>query len=468
MITIPGTLTRRGRGIARGLLVLAAVLLLPLAAVLQTPQQTAAQSTEQDTLWAGHYAGRKIWVCADPSSPAALTSCFNSGIDTQGVYTKAMATDGVNVYYAGINGGLSCPIADRGANCTHIMAGGWGDSDVLSLAAADGQIWMGQENGIIYRCPANLPYAQQTTMPAQCVQLDDAWLPVQSLLLANGRLYAGLHFYTHDAYHDKQDHGSLWSCDPQKADSCNQLDNYGKTVALSLAAGGGYLWAGLENGIIWRCDLNTADKCETWEYAGKDGSVTDLSYDGQGTLYAATNEKHGVIWSCPTASANGCSNVFSNVRGYAVAAGAGSVFSSSDDGLYFGTSKFTGADAASASMLLYLPAGGPVEVGAAKVTIDTARNVGRKLAQGCRAGKNPTGTVKVSWNTEYLNQTQYYTTTFKACDLTKQGVLNWSYGFLNDGDYRVTVTVGKYCGYARYTIKDAKDPKPVDVSVKRC
>ena len=61
-----------------------------------------------------------------------------------------MTTDGVNVYYAGNHGGLSCPIADLGANCTQIMAGPWPESatvSVTALAASTARSGSGNKTG---------------------------------------------------------------------------------------------------------------------------------------------------------------------------------------------------------------------------------------------------------------------------------------------------------------------------------
>ncbi|MFM9106876.1 MAG: hypothetical protein ACKOWF_09270, partial [Chloroflexota bacterium] len=209
---------RRMGTIARGLLVVAALALLPLAGLGpgQGPRPVAAQTTSQDSLWAAvirmtdstnttypSYYG----ACANPSSSAALAGCFSSLTSIGSFELVAMATDGVNVYYATYqNGGYSCPIAALGANCVRIMAGPWGSGSggVYSLAAYDGQIWIGQKNGQIYRCPANIPDASQSSAPADCVLLDQAGLAVQSLLLANGTLYAGL-------AGTKKSQGILWS-----------------------------------------------------------------------------------------------------------------------------------------------------------------------------------------------------------------------------------------------------------------
>jgi hypothetical protein len=464
------TRSRRGRcaPIARGVLVLAAVLLLPLAATLQAPQQTTAQTATQDSLWAvpaNANQQTEIAACADPSSPPSLSGCFGSAASTWlWPFNAAIATDGVNVYFASnSDGALSCPIADLGANCTRIMAGPWPNESshsVLSLAAADGQIWIGQTNGGIYRCPANLPYVEQDTAPSQCVLLDDAGArAVESLLLANGRLYAGLH----SAGFSKEKQGLLWSCPPDTVDACFILDSYGDTWASTLAAGGGYLWAGLENGIIWRCDLNAANACSTWEQAG--GAVNSISYDGdgQGTLYAAIHRTNGVIWSCPTADKNACSTMISNVNGVSVAAGAGGVFSSTYDGLQFGTSPFTASIMGSfvPSLLLYLPADGPAGVGGVTVKM-SAKSLSKQFEKRChKPGRTGRATITVTGPHDFAK-----TMKVGACALVKNGAMQHRVDLLDPGQYTVTAKAGKHTGEASFTIVQDRT-KPVNVKLTR-
>jgi hypothetical protein len=459
----------------RGLLVLAAVLLLPLAATLQTPRQTAAQ-VAQDSLWAvSNSSTTDLAVCASPSSPSSLSGCFSSATSSwPGSYNQAVATDGVNVYFVGeYDGGLSCPIADLGANCTRIMAGPWprqscpaSGCEPVALVAANGYLWIGQFNGKIYRCPSNLPYAKRDTAPSQCVLLDDAGVrPVYSMLLANGRLYAGLGAYGSE----QKKQGLLWSCSPDTVNACFTLDSYGDTRARSLVAGGGYLWAGLDNGIVWRCDLNAANACADWEKAGAE--VSSLSYDAQGTLYAAIesdSSKHpnGVIWSCTTAAANGCGNLISNVYGVSVAAGAGSVFSSaSPGGLHYGTSSFTATNVNTweSSPLLYLPADGPAGVGGAQVTM-RAGDVSQKLEKKCSpsgSGKAPKAIITVAGPNGFAK-----TMKVGVCDVVRSGVMKLRVDLLDPGDYIVTVETGKHTGEASFTIEQ-DTTRPVNVTLER-
>ncbi|MFM9108172.1 MAG: hypothetical protein ACKOWF_15900, partial [Chloroflexota bacterium] len=394
---------RRMGTIMRGLLVVAALALLPLAGLLpgQGPRRAEAQAAAQDSLWAGSIAG--YVACANPSSPSSLAGCFSSYLPfvSNGSF-PTVATDGVNVYFATEDtGGYSCPIADLGANCSRTFIGpfpGGGSVAVTAIAAADGQVWIGQSDGQIFRCSATIPFVQNPSqLPSGCTQLDDAGdRGVWSLLLANGRLYAGLGW----AERNQQKNGILWSCDPQAVNSCENLDLYGDTTANSLAAGGGYLWAGLDNGIIWRCDLNAVNACANWESAGY--PVKSISYDGEGTLYAAIQGKHnyggtGVIWSCPIAAANQCSSVLSNVNGASVAAGAGGVFSSTLTGLNFGTSAYTAAASSfDQAILLYVPAGGVSGVGGVSVNVLGGKwtdKLGKRCARG---GKGLKGSVQVT------------------------------------------------------------------------
>ena len=472
---MPRSRRRRLAPLARGVLLLAAALLLPLAAALQAPRETAAQAppATQDSLWSFSTSG-PVSVCTDPSSPAALSGCFaapastwESGGSSLG-YGQAVATDGTNVYaVSGSNGALSCPITGLGTNCSQVMAGPWPRRDnVLSLAVANGYLWIGQDNGYIYRCPANLPWAKQDEMPSQCMLLDDAGKrAVVSLLLANNTLYAGLGDANLGFWENNP--GYLWSCSPDTPNSCAVLDMDGDTWINSLAAGGGYLWAGLGNGILWRCDLNATNACANWDTAGN--RVESLSYAGPDTIYAAVGNignkgNRGVIWSCLTADANRCGALISNVSGLSVAAGAGNVFSSTESsGMYFGTSRFTAAsDAAASGTLIYLPAEGPAGVGSAQTNIRAKANaLGQKFRKRCNTpGKTARATITITG--------QDFTKTMKAeaCSLVKHGLLRHYVDLLDPGDYTVSVTAGKRSAEASFTIEQDKR-RPVNVKLTR-
>ena len=389
-------------------------LLLVTSGVTATQAATAAtaSATSTDSLWVG--SGNNVGVCQSPTSTAALADCFTApaGVWPQNTI-QATATDGVNVYFATDFGGLSCPVSGAGTNCTQIAAGPWGGgvdgTSVNALAASDGQLWIGQEDGQIYRCPADLPYSSGSSAPSQCVLLDDAGnRAVSSLILANGTLYAGLP----GAGVEAKKQGLLWTCDPQTANSCSTLDSPGNNFITTLAAGGGYLWAGLSNGILWRCDPTATNSCDNWDQAG--WTINSVSYDGQGTIYAAIDaykkRQNGVIWSCPTATENACDNVVSNlVVPGAVAAGPDNVFWSetqpssaapvvssgrkagsnaadNSPALSYGTSPFTAAASntwANADALLYLPAGGPTGTGATSVRIRSTPRAVKRLRDIC-------------------------------------------------------------------------------------
>ncbi|MGI9254787.1 MAG: carboxypeptidase-like regulatory domain-containing protein, partial [Thermomicrobiales bacterium] len=289
----------------------------------------------------------------------------------------------------------------------------------------------------------------------ECTLLDNAVdRAVASLLLANGKLYAGLEPFGTST--KKQ--GLIWECQANVENQCSTFYNTGNAWARSMVAGGGYLWAAMTTNYLWRCNPDSKS-CENWDWAGNwpDYYLWSISYDGADTVYAAvgiSGSRGGVIWSCPTASANSCGNVLSNVDGSSVAAGMGSVFSSTQSGLSFGTTPFAGAsselysDVNSAdSSLIYIPPGGPVGVGGVSVQVKSAGALGGKLAKRCKAGKNPKATVTVEGPNGVSK-----TVKAGACALAKGGAVKRTFNLLDPGDYTVTVTAGKRTAQANFTI----------------
>ena len=477
----------RGMPSRRGLRLLAVLLLLPLATTLalpvtgaaKAPRTGAAPATVTDSLWFPQSdTARLFGVCADPSSPAALASCFGTTISTDGADVLAMATDGVNVYFAGSGfGGLSCPIADLGASCTRIMAGGWGSGGgTLAIAAAGGQLWIGQANGQIYRCPADLPYVEQTTMPAACTLLDSAVTrPVDSLLIAGTTLYAGLG----GSGTSSKNTGILWSCPAYTANACTNLDTYGNAQANAMVAAGGALWVGLSNGILWRCDPVQPDSCAVWM---SKSNVTSVAYDGVGTVYAAAGDSE-TIWACPVGSttASTCPDATTwNTDGQinAVAAGAAGLFYSSVIGvqggsqyprLYFGTAGFTQTGAHAwdnsisdgTSLLLYIPAGGPAGVGGVRLQVN-AETFGQKLRARCaRAPQTPRATVTVEGPYGMSK-----TFGLRVCRLRDGTTVRKRLDLLDPGTYTVTIRAGTHVAERTFTIEQGRT-KNIGVTLRR-
>ena len=124
-----------------------------------------------------------------------------------------------------------------------------------------------------------------------CVQFDDAVnRKIYSLVLANGRLYAGLG-------RDGSKNGLIWNCDPTVANSCDDFNDPGKTDVNALAVGAD-LWAGLKNGIIWHCSLDEADSCLNWY--DTEEAVKSISFDAEdGTTFYAGIDSGG-IYTCST------------------------------------------------------------------------------------------------------------------------------------------------------------------------
>ena len=348
------------------------------------PGPTGAAAVPTDSLWAATInASASLNACASPASAQSLSSCFQAPLSYGSGSLTAVATDGVNVYFAGltVGFGLSCPVSGLGANCTKIAAGPWPSSknQVNALAAADGYLYIGQDNGLIYRCPVDQPFDAQNpgSVPSQCEQFENAGSrSVHSLLVANNTLYAGLSYYATGTEQKKK--GLLWSCPLTEANACTTLDSYGKTYANSLAAGDGYLWVGLNNGTLLRCDTQAANACRTWQSAGS--GVVSVSYDGNSTLYAAT--KSSGVLECPTTT-SGCSALIPSVRGGTVAAGAGSAFSSNGSASaplrYGATSSYSQAPLGywGYASLIYLPADGPIGVGGVTVAVKGLKRLKR-------------------------------------------------------------------------------------------
>ncbi len=436
----------RVRHLARVVLLVAALAaLLPAGASAASPARArdAGPAAVADSLWAVSLSA--IEACADPTSPASLAGCF--GDSTGSDSTSNIATDGVNVYARRDGGGAwSCPIAGAGSGCVPVSGGPWGLGASRYYAAADGYLWIAQGgDAAIYRCPSDLPWEDNdVNAPAACVRLDDVGTKgITSFLLANGRLYAG----TPD--------GVIWSCDPYAVNACTDLDDAGSADVISLAAGAGYLWAGLDSGIIWRCDPYVVNRCETWDTGGL--GIRSLSYDGAGTLYAAVGSSrrfasadNGAIWSCPVATRDACSPVVDNVMGMSVAAGAGSVFSSNETSqapLYFGATPFSGAnDTWSAAQLLYIPATGPVGLGAvhARVRFPEAA---KRLAARCADGVPHLARVRVTGPHGFR-----WKRTVDICQVRNPRMPELRLGLLDPGSYRVRIRTEKHAAEATVNV----------------
>ena len=330
-----------------------------LAAVVAVSRIGA--STQQDlpeSLWAVSTGGT-FSVCENPSSQASLDTCFSG----DGGSSSPMTTDGINVYrYVPGDGGsivnsiVICPISGLGDGCSDPTTFGGtlpvnnGPTDIpvsnvpLSMAASPDYIYLGYQvaqgsigtnpNNIMYRCPLD-------ANSGGCVQFNNSGdRPINSLLFANEMLYAGL------GQNSESGNGLIWKCDPITANSCEDLDDPGKTDVSTLAVGAsapGYLWAGLNpgsenpnpNGIIWRCPLDEANSCVNW-YEITDEVVQSISFDAEDgtTFYAGTYNdvtfSGGSIYTCSTNG--GCTR--SLITGDAVnsvAGGTSSVFWSLGD-----------------------------------------------------------------------------------------------------------------------------------------
>ena len=212
----------------------------------------------------------------------------------------------------------------------------------------------------------------------------------------------------------------------------------------------------LANGIIWRCDPYVVNRCQRWDTGGL--RIGSLSYDGAGTLYAAVglvstwaNKDNGAIWSCPVATRDACSPVVDNVLGISVAAGAGSVFSTnwgSASVLHFGATPFTGADASwGTSPLLYIPATGPVGLGAVHVGVRFPSAATTWLAARCADGVPHLARVRATGPHDFR-----WTRTVDICRVRNPRMPTVRIGLLDAGEYHVRVRTRTHAAEATVTV----------------
>lgn len=388
----------------------------------------ASAAPASDALWVYNNtgAGQSPSVCVNPSGGCSLPApSAPTGSDSLG--PDMITSDGVYVY--AVQSGTSpvsvwvCPIDGYGSGCSFVTledtVDGWQGQAVSAAAAIDvaGQVGpagasylfvatTGSGNTFrpIYRCPVAVAGS------FDCVQLDNGGnREADSMVVGNGYLWAGINRQTVGPFEGPQT--IVWQCSLWQANACGDFDTANSPFIYSLAVGGGYLWAGRSDGVIWRCSMSTPSPCADWDAAGSSAGIAALSYDGAGTLYAAvatSDENHpAVLWSCTTAYANGCTAIAgaggntSLYEVYNVEAGAGGVFNVSmwKDGsgihnlVNFGAVGLSAvATSVRTSQLLYVPAGGFVAPGAARVVVPLPP----ELASQCAAGGSVPGVVSVS------------------------------------------------------------------------
>ena len=114
------------------------------------------------------------------------------------------------------------------------------------------------------------------------------------------------------------------------------------------------------------------------------------------------------------------------------------------------------------SVLLYLPADGPVGVGGVKVTMST-KHLTQKLEKRCDqspANKIRAASVKVTGPNKFAK-----TLRFDVCALSAAAVAK-TFDLLDPGDYTVTVQAGKQSGQETVTVVQDKT-KTVNVTLMR-
>jgi hypothetical protein len=306
--------------------------------------------------------------------------------------------------------------------------------------------------------------------------------------LVGDTLYSGLNYDNLTAA------GPLWACPTMTANACTVLDNPGtKNGIYTLAAGAGYLWAGLENGLVWRCSLTNDNACANWDKAGQ--MIGNVAYDGQGNLGIVTGGisgnqiQYGVLWSCPTATANACTTIMpigKNVLN-GVAAGNGNIWASyvnygpttaqpslSLNNKSTGTTPFKSCCGAQITYinfhpiqdtanLLFIPAGGPTTLGSARVQVPFVKDAER-LATFC-AKKGSRVMADVSVSGPYGMKVKRRVNLCKLYDAnTVRSEIK--FGALDHGQYRVTVQSRSFYGQADFVLND-NNVQDVSVTLRK-
>ena len=475
----------------RGVVAVVATLVFALVAMSSSAHAASADHTTtpsfahgvvsptQDALWMvnnGFETGvQSFGACLEPTSPSALAGCFAPAalttLPSDSAGNTVPITDGLNVYF-GSPHGWSCPISGYGQNCTPVQIG-WAQgtpstqNSPISYAAAGGYLWLGYLNGEIYRCPSNLPFTGAGAPPAGCILLDNAGnrAPYQ-MVYASGRLYVGLDYNTDTLLTDGKGGGLLWSCDPQVANSCTNLDDLSanKNEVYSLAVGAGYLWVGTANNVLYRCDPVTPNSCDTWVSTKE--PIASVAYDGEGTLWAAVSVSRGDgnqlvdsgVWACSTTSAQACSTAMANVFARQVTADGGAAFSLANaGGSQLPTGPWVWSDTLAANSgysatagtygpLLYIPSGGPTAVGTLRVSVRIAPAA---IQRHCAARTSVRAAVRVR-GPHGISLTR----TAKLC-ARGLPVRNPTATFplLDPGSYRISMRAGSLTGQVRATVR---------------
>jgi len=438
---------------------------------------TGNATPSQDALWFFANANSaNTGVCVNPTASASLTSCFPTlPLDPNADTTTRAATDGTNMYFATSAGqSQMCPIDDLGSNCQYIFAGPFdGATGVTAIAAFEGSLYIGTEDtNAIYQCPNDLTYGGSDALPSECVTYDfpSGTGQADSMVVANDRLFVGMS--------SSGSSGVIYACNLDLTLGCSDAwDSFGKdgmsgdgNHAWSMAAGGGFLWVGLDDGIMWRCSTDEPNDCGDWNTAGS--PIVSIAYDG-GWLYAGVSntfddktgddKTNGVVWKCPAATANACGTVLTpgTYSGGAVGptrstqtvtAGAGNLFVNIRPALtttpatYWETSPFTstvgttdgdacgiidsGSFCAPWPMgLFYVPVGGITTTGALRVVITPWE----ALLERCAGAQEVTGLVTVSG--------PHRTEVERTVDLC--AAREWRFGALDPGEYVVALRVGE-------------------------
>lgn len=153
-------------------------------------------------------------------------------------------------------------------------------------AAAKDSVFVGLEDGSVYKCGAKLlpklePAATtDTTTTEQCTKLDGFKNAVTAMLFAKGSLYIGT------------EGGYMWICNPSQAYSCIHLNTFGSEItALAYSGHDKHIYAATGGGTLLKCSPKEKDSCKDVDTFS--GSRIQTIYVSGDNMYVGTSSSNG-------------------------------------------------------------------------------------------------------------------------------------------------------------------------------
>lgn len=263
--------------------------------------------------WSPIGPGPGFLVC-DPAKPDSCSSGRMGWEFSNNTYINAFVQGerGEPTYFAGLSSGhiAMCDWSDRAdeLGCIQIDFAG---TPINTLLVVNDVLYAGLDNGYIWNCP----FIGIT----RCSDMDRADSPITALTYGNNRLYAGLR------------NGVIWSCSPTNTNDCNTHFDAGGNTVNSLVYANNRLYAGLANGLVLSCDPTTANTCTTLVDLSNQSYPVNAMLYANNRLYIGTGI--GFLLGCDPNLENVCTNLgFANAPIGALAFGNNRIYASIQNG----------------------------------------------------------------------------------------------------------------------------------------